>query len=204
MTRNNEEIVMVFAKVPGAGIAKSRIAATEGKEFAARVYEELLRETARIIAGFPVLIAWTGGDSPTALARFFGKDAVFFQQATGLVEIAKIFIRPHAYPVPGLLVVDADGLNAGFQAQQCQFGAQLVGLAVAAESARLQKISPRRLHLLDAFIAGGSLDVGVRHDDFHFRQQVVEIETRLCWRGYRFNGCLLANLNLAHVLFSRQ
>ncbi|MBD3392957.1 MAG: DUF2064 domain-containing protein [Chitinivibrionales bacterium] len=74
---------VVFAKVPGLGIAKSRIAATHGQETAEQVYAELLGATARIVSPLPHHVAFTGADAPGPLKDIFGTASSFFQQCDG-------------------------------------------------------------------------------------------------------------------------
>ena len=72
--------VVVFAKVPGLGIAKSRIAATEGRERAEAIYRELLSVCADTVAAVPHYVAYTGADSPGELQTIFPHGAGFFAQ----------------------------------------------------------------------------------------------------------------------------
>jgi rSAM/selenodomain-associated transferase 1 len=73
--------LVVFAKVPDLGIAKSRIAAVEGAERAALIYDELLEAAAQTVAGCPHHIAFTGADTPGRLADIFPNAVSFFPQA---------------------------------------------------------------------------------------------------------------------------
>ncbi len=72
--------MVVFAKVPGIGIAKSRIAETQGKEKAAQVYEELLNRTAETVRDLPYHIAYTGDEDYGSLLDIFPQAQTFFMQ----------------------------------------------------------------------------------------------------------------------------
>ncbi len=72
--------VIVFAKVPGLGISKSRIAASHGQAAADTVYDELLRATSLLVAGLPYHVAFTGSSDPHSLATVFTGALSFFEQ----------------------------------------------------------------------------------------------------------------------------
>jgi len=72
--------VVVFAKVPGKGIAKTRIAQSHGAETAARVYKELLTATASSVGDVEHHIAFTGSDRPGELMAVFPEARSFFPQ----------------------------------------------------------------------------------------------------------------------------
>jgi uncharacterized protein len=72
--------LVVFAKVPGLGLAKSRIARASDPATAERVYEELLCATARNLAGRSYVVAFAGDGGPERLKEFFSESAVFFAQ----------------------------------------------------------------------------------------------------------------------------
>lgn len=72
--------LIVFAKIPIPGCAKTRIAAACGTEQADRIYRELLTATARNVAGITHHVAYTGGDHPSELRNFFPLAASFFPQ----------------------------------------------------------------------------------------------------------------------------
>lgn len=76
----NSSAVLVFAKVPGLGIAKSRIAATEGTVKAAEIYQELLLVTAEQVHDVPHAVAYTGSDTPGALNSIFSSAFEFIPQ----------------------------------------------------------------------------------------------------------------------------
>ena len=71
---------IVFAKEPGAGTAKTRIAAAAGPACAERIYRELLAQTAAVLAAFDLHVAWTDADSPVALRTLFPAATSFFPQ----------------------------------------------------------------------------------------------------------------------------
>jgi uncharacterized protein len=70
-----DPIVVVFAKVPGLGMAKSRIAAVVGVERADQIYRELLAQTAAAVAGHNHYLAFTGADEPGELLSVFDRAA---------------------------------------------------------------------------------------------------------------------------------
>lgn len=71
---------MIFAKVPDAGTAKSRIAATYGPVKASGIYYELLYATAESVQGIPYHVAYTGSDNPGSLRLIFQQALSFFSQ----------------------------------------------------------------------------------------------------------------------------
>ena len=75
--------LVVFAKVPIPGFAKTRIAAACGIETAGRIYRELLEATARSVAGFPHYIAFTGAESAGELMAVFPDAHSYFPQSDG-------------------------------------------------------------------------------------------------------------------------
>ncbi len=76
----NGAAVLVFAKIPGLGIAKSRIAATEGPLRAAEIYNELLHVTAGQVHTVPHAVAYTGSDAPGELKSIFPSAFAFIPQ----------------------------------------------------------------------------------------------------------------------------
>ena len=72
--------VVIFAKVPDLDIAKSRIAATEGAEKAAAVYDELLEVTAATAKGCHYHVAFAGAERPGRLEQIFSSSESFFPQ----------------------------------------------------------------------------------------------------------------------------
>ncbi len=73
-------VTVVFAKVPGMGIAKQRIAAQSDRATAERVYGELLAVTARVLQPLRHCVAFTGADTPGALETVFPHALEFFAQ----------------------------------------------------------------------------------------------------------------------------
>jgi len=67
----NKSLLIIFAKVPGLGLAKSRIAATTGKEKAACIYRELLSITASLAPPFPHVISFAGAPTAGPLKSLF-------------------------------------------------------------------------------------------------------------------------------------
>jgi len=59
---------------------KTRIAKTEGKEVADRIYRELLQVTAETINGFPYYVAFAGCREPGELTSIFTNAVAFFPQ----------------------------------------------------------------------------------------------------------------------------
>ena len=81
MENNNPlSTIVIFAKVPGMGTAKSRIAATHGPEKAAEIYDELLAITADTVKGLPYHVAFTDGDNCGPLKNIFSDAVSFFSQ----------------------------------------------------------------------------------------------------------------------------
>jgi rSAM/selenodomain-associated transferase 1 len=81
MGNNNfSPAVIVFAKVPGLGIAKSRIAANCGQAVAEKIYLELLGETARAVGRLSYHVAFTGQADPGRLRDLFTNAGSFFPQ----------------------------------------------------------------------------------------------------------------------------
>lgn len=72
--------LIVFAKAPIPGFAKSRIAARSGTEQADLIYRELLAATARSVSDFCHHVAFTGSDEPAELQEFFPLARSFFCQ----------------------------------------------------------------------------------------------------------------------------
>jgi rSAM/selenodomain-associated transferase 1 len=97
--------LIVFAKAPGKGIAKSRIAATEGAHAAAAIYEELLSATAALCEAMAYHVAFTGSDDPGALRDYFPDAESFFPQTGASLgdrlrnAFLRLFARGHAAAV---------------------------------------------------------------------------------------------------------
>jgi len=71
MENSDRLVVVVFAKIPGLGIAKSRIGATEGTARANEIYRELIDETAKVLQPFSFYVAYAGAPSPGILRDLF-------------------------------------------------------------------------------------------------------------------------------------
>lgn len=71
---------LVFAKEPGKGTAKSRIAATHGRETADRIYVELLDTTASELGDIDFHVAYTDSRQPMSLKQAFADATSFFAQ----------------------------------------------------------------------------------------------------------------------------
>lgn len=80
MAHDKRIAVVLFAKVPGLGIAKSRIAAQSDARTAARVYGELLEVMSDVLRGQNYHVSFTGSDSPGPLRELFSDAASFFPQ----------------------------------------------------------------------------------------------------------------------------
>ena len=90
--------IVIFAKVPGTGRPKMRIASEAGRPRANAIYEELLRATARIVGGRVHFVSYTGGSDPGGLRSFFSRARGFIPQdelpmgqrmETALLEVRK-------------------------------------------------------------------------------------------------------------------
>ncbi|MBD3347527.1 MAG: DUF2064 domain-containing protein [Chitinivibrionales bacterium] len=80
-TMDKSSTLVVFAKTPGTGDAKTRIAETEGRETADRIYDELLTITGNVASNFHYHVAYTGDNSPDTLRPYFDRAASFFAQS---------------------------------------------------------------------------------------------------------------------------
>jgi rSAM/selenodomain-associated transferase 1 len=72
--------VIVFAKTPKKGGVKTRIAATHGDDCALAIYLAMLQRTAQTLVRFHHHVAYTGGQAPNGLARYFPRATSFFRQ----------------------------------------------------------------------------------------------------------------------------
>ena len=75
--------ILIFAKIPGLGIAKSRIAKTEGPEKADHIYRELLEHTSKIVANYDYHVAFSGDESHDPLESYFPHASSFIKQVEG-------------------------------------------------------------------------------------------------------------------------
>ncbi|MBD3239405.1 MAG: DUF2064 domain-containing protein [Chitinivibrionales bacterium] len=80
MEDNKRIALVLFAKVPGLGIAKSRIAAQSDAHTAATAYAELLDVVSGVLRGQEYHVSYTGSDAPGPLRRAFPDAASFFPQ----------------------------------------------------------------------------------------------------------------------------
>lgn len=76
----NKTAILVCAKVPGYGSAKSRIAAVAGEAYAEIIYNHLLYETAALVRPYPCHVAFTGSSQPEKLTAVFNSAISFFAQ----------------------------------------------------------------------------------------------------------------------------
>jgi hypothetical protein len=79
MTEHDDTLI-VFAKTPALGIAKSRIAATEGRQSALRIYKELLSQTSHLVRGRHYHVAYSGSTERDCLKNYFCDSQSYFQQ----------------------------------------------------------------------------------------------------------------------------
>jgi len=75
--------LIIFAKVPIPGFAKTRIAEECGIQKADRIYHELLEATAHSVTGFLHHVAFTGAESAGELMNVFPKAHSFIAQIQG-------------------------------------------------------------------------------------------------------------------------
>lgn len=81
MERKPERIsLVILARVPLPGTAKTRIAASAGPGTADRIYRDLLTETARIAGETAYHVAYTGHEHPLELSNIFSNALSFFPQ----------------------------------------------------------------------------------------------------------------------------
>jgi glycosyltransferase A (GT-A) superfamily protein (DUF2064 family) len=76
----NDVALIVFTKTTDVPV-KTRIAQTEGKIVADRIYGELLEVTAGSIKKFPYYVAFAGNSTPDTLISFFDTAISFFPHA---------------------------------------------------------------------------------------------------------------------------
>lgn len=101
---------IVFAKIPGLRIAKSRIAAELGWDMAESIYGELLEETSRMLTGHPYHVAFTGSEDPGALRQYFSSARSFFVQTNGTLgqRLSNAFSRFFEQGCPTVCAVGCD------------------------------------------------------------------------------------------------
>jgi rSAM/selenodomain-associated transferase 1 len=77
---NKENTIIIFAKTPESGTAKSRIAETHGNKKALEIYLELLQISAKSMAGLPYHVTFTGSSHSLSLKTIYTDAASFFKQ----------------------------------------------------------------------------------------------------------------------------
>ena len=75
--------VILFAKLPILGLAKTRIAKSVGKKRAFEIYKELLGVTSEILEGFDYYVFYAGGDSSSLIEPYFHNALDFIKQSNG-------------------------------------------------------------------------------------------------------------------------
>lgn len=75
--------LIIFAKIPLPGFAKTRIAASGGTQVADQIYRELLAVTAESVSGLPYHVAYTGESTAGELGHIFSSAQSFFSQSDG-------------------------------------------------------------------------------------------------------------------------
>ena len=81
MEKNNKKnCLVIFAKIPDLGIAKSRIAATHGKKTAADIYNKLLKISSQTFSSFDHHISFTGNNTPDILRNIYPNATSFIKQ----------------------------------------------------------------------------------------------------------------------------
>lgn len=75
----HDTMVILFAKCPTKGIAKSRIAETMGERKAQQIYEELMEVVKNVLFTVPHCISYQG-ESPSTLKRLFPQSHYFYRQ----------------------------------------------------------------------------------------------------------------------------
>jgi rSAM/selenodomain-associated transferase 1 len=80
MIHEPDRAVVVFAKVPGMGDPKSRIAAEAGRDRADSIYAQLLAITAERVDSFLHYISFSGADEPGRLEQVFPRAKGFIPQ----------------------------------------------------------------------------------------------------------------------------
>ncbi len=101
--------LIVFAKTLDSPV-KTRIARTEGKQVADRIYRELLHATAEAITGFPYYVAFAGGRVPGGLTAIFSNSVAFFPQ-TGNdlgVRMTNACLYCHGFGFARFIVIGCD------------------------------------------------------------------------------------------------
>lgn len=102
--------LIVFAKVPIPGFAKTRIAEVCGTETADRIYRELLAATARSVVGLCHHVAYTGAAAPGELERIFPEARSYFPQTAGTLgeRMGNAFIRLFGQHAEAAIAIGCD------------------------------------------------------------------------------------------------
>ena len=102
--------LIIFAKVPIPGFAKTRIAQACDIETADRIYHELLIATAHSVTGFLHHVAFTGAESAGELMTVFSKAHSFFAQNQGTLgeRLHGAFESMFAYKAEAAIAIGCD------------------------------------------------------------------------------------------------
>ncbi len=102
--------LLVFAKAPIPGFAKTRIAATCGTAIADRIYRELLAATAESVSGFLYHVAFAEDVSPGELVQIFPDAQSFFPQISGTLgdRMRNAFIRMYKQQNRAAIAIGCD------------------------------------------------------------------------------------------------
>src|SRR2546426_4031629 len=124
------------------------------------------------------------GESDSCLLRLLnlheaGVDSVLRQHLAHAVDLFKLGVRPHAYPVPGSLVGQIGGLDARIEAEDREPRLLVVGLGRILERARLDEITLLGLEKLTFRRGAGALaQLLLAHRLLPPGQGLVEVELR--------------------------
>lgn len=102
--------VLVFAKVPEAQTAKSRLAATIGRAEANRIYAQLLQHTARIVDGKPYHVTFPDEKEPGSLKHVLtGARSFFGQHGTTLRDrVGNAFAHLYSQGISTVCAIGCD------------------------------------------------------------------------------------------------
>ncbi len=109
--------LIIFAKVPLPGFAKTRIAAACGIRTADRIYRELLEATALAVSGFLYHVAFTGDISAGKLGHVFSAAQSFFPQSSGTLGERLDNAFRHMYEVQHAEAAIAIGCDCPYLSQ---------------------------------------------------------------------------------------
>lgn len=92
-----DSAIVIFAKTPESGTAKTRIAAVKGNKTAEKVYLRLINKTSVVVNKLHYHVAYTGTTSPGSLHNIFSQSSSFFiQQGESLGDRLSLAFR-HLY-----------------------------------------------------------------------------------------------------------